>query len=131
MDKCDLAIIIFILTLLVAFLSLVGFLFIITQANNEEHICIEWRCPRNPYSSMYKPCNPVKCTISEDTVIDDTVYSIYTKYQVNVSTEIPDDAAITGTSWHGWDGCYQNETGQDPNDLVMHFTCPDGSLSGR
>jgi hypothetical protein len=23
------------------------------------------------------------------------------------------------------DGCYQNETGQDPNDLVMHFTCPD------
>lgn len=25
------------------------------------------------------------------------------------------------------EGCYQNETGQDPNDLVMHFTCPEGT----
>jgi hypothetical protein len=23
-------------------------------------------------------------------------------------------------------GCYENETGQDPNDLVMHITCPPG-----
>ena len=25
------------------------------------------------------------------------------------------------------EGCYENNTGYDPNDLVMHFTCPKGT----
>lgn len=51
-------------------------------------------------------------------------------------TTIPDDAVITGISWYeirkgvelqDWQECYENETGQDSNDLVMHGTCPKGA----
>lgn len=35
---------------------------------------------------------------------------------------------FSGTYYTMPDGCYQNETGQDPNDLVAHFTCPGGVM---
>lgn len=38
-----------------------------------------------------------------------------------------DKVAINSSYDYKWENCYQNETGQDPNDLVMHFTCPNRS----
>jgi hypothetical protein len=105
MDKTDLAIIILIIAMAMSFVASIFsiYLLLTTTQNEEEHICIEHLCPGNPYSEMNKHCVPVSCTILEDAVIDDTVYPL--------------------------EGCYQNETGQDPDDLVMHLTCLDAVVS--
>jgi hypothetical protein len=128
MDKYNLATIPLILSMMTVIFSCGFFIGAGTQLNKADHGCIEHKCPGDPYSKMNKPCMPVNCTFPEDAGINNKVYSIYANrtqvgFNFNVTT-IPDDATITGMSWHGWDGCYQNETGQNPSDLVIHMTCP-------
>ncbi|MCK9593565.1 MAG: hypothetical protein M0Q91_16300 [Methanoregula sp.] len=96
-------------------LCLLGVLMIITGTTcshppytHTESLCIERQCPNNPYDRMSGPsCMAVDCTLSEDAVINNWSFSVYGRGYIP-------------------NGCYENYTGQDPNDLVIHLTCPEG-----
>ncbi len=110
--------------------------------------CVEHLCP-DPYSET---CYERRCTIPDGTVIDDTIYSVFGNYSVdhippqyrwyitnnsvhygtdpqyvwNETIIIDDRLNITFYELRNGTGCYENETGHDPDDLVMHMTCPEG-----
>ena len=85
----------------------------IHQVQKTSGFCIENKCPP-PYSGYENNhCMETRCTIPENATISNTSMSVYA-YNFTL-TSLPKPWANQS--------CLQNETGQNPDDLVMHFTC--------
>jgi hypothetical protein len=104
MDKSDLIIISYLL--LFAGVAFTAGVVVESQIQRikYDHICIELEAYCPDYSDLHHPCEKIKCTISDDSLITTERYSLYanrSQTSMKFSTELPDNEKVDGVYLDG------------------------------